>query len=155
MTDLARSRRRPVTEAATAHPVSGVPRQRSAALAPSGVARANGRSPHGETATCGGPFRTPGARRLHHFFEATTERAPDNVALQDDDNRVSYQELNERANQLAHVLRGRGVARGTRVGILLHRSVQTYVSLLAVLKAGAAFVPIDPGSPRDRVAWIT
>lgn len=67
---------------------------------------------------------------------------------------MTYRELEERANQLAHHLRSLGIRPGTRVGILLHRSSLTYVSLLGVLKAGAAFVPIDPASPQDRVQYI-
>lgn len=93
-------------------------------------------------------------RRLHHFFEATSDRIPDKIAAVDGDHRVSYRELDQRANQLAHMLRTLHIGTGSRVGILLHRSLQTYVSLLATLKAGAAFVPIDPGSPRDRIAYI-
>jgi non-ribosomal peptide synthetase-like protein len=108
-----------------------------------------------DAATLGAvPCRPSGLRRLHQFFEVSADRMPDNVALDDGQCCVTYRELDERANQLAHFLRGRGVERGSRVGILLHRSSQTYVALLAVLKAGAAFVPIDPGSPRDRVAFI-
>lgn len=97
---------------------------------------------------------SPRVRRLHRFFEATSDRAPDNIAVEDGDHRVSYRELDQQANQLAHMLRGLNIETGTRVGILLHRSLQTYVSLLAILKAGAAFVPIDPGSPRDRIAYV-
>ncbi|WP_205862994.1 Pls/PosA family non-ribosomal peptide synthetase [Planosporangium thailandense] len=101
--------------------------------------------------------RPPGPRRagrLHHFFEATCDRMPDKVALEDAGRRMTYRELDERANRLAHLLIGLGIGRGNRVGIVLHRSAQTYVSLLAVLKTGAAFVPIDAGSPRDRVGYI-
>jgi amino acid adenylation domain-containing protein len=93
-------------------------------------------------------------RRLHHFFEATSDRIPDKVAVEDGDHHVTYQELDQQANQLAHMLRALQIGTGSRVGILLHRSLQTYVSLLAILKAGAAFVPIDPGSPRDRLAYV-
>ncbi|GIH16844.1 peptide synthetase [Rugosimonospora africana] len=67
---------------------------------------------------------------------------------------MTYQELDERANRLAHHLRGLGVAGGARAAILLQRSIETYVALLGIGKAGAAFVPIDPESPSDRVAYI-
>lgn len=93
-------------------------------------------------------------RRLQHFFEATADRVPHQVALEDDLGAMTYGELERRANQLAHHLRDCGVGAGARVGILLRRSRLTYISLLAALKAGAAFVPIDPASPRDRVAYI-
>ncbi|HEX6402330.1 MAG TPA: Pls/PosA family non-ribosomal peptide synthetase [Pseudonocardiaceae bacterium] len=105
-------------------------------------------------AALGDPVRDKGIRRLQHFFEATCDRIPDKIALADGDQRVSYRELDRHANQLAHMLRALRIGTGSRVGILLHRSLHTYVSLLAILKAGAAFVPIDPRSPRDRIAYI-
>lgn len=100
-----------------------------------------------------GPTPRP-LRRLQQFFEVTCDRVPDRVAVEDGDARLTYRELDRRANQLAHDLRARGVARGARVGILLERSPLSYVSLLGVLKAGAAFVPIDPASPAGRVTYI-
>jgi len=93
-------------------------------------------------------------RRMHHVFEAACDRNPAAVALECDGERLTYRELDERANRLAHCLRDLGVGTGARVAILLRRSVNTYVSLLGVGKAGAAFVPIDPESPPDRVAYI-
>lgn len=92
--------------------------------------------------------------RLHRFFTATCDRVPHRIALEAGDVRMTYEQLDQRANQLAHHLRERDVGTGSRIGILLERSPLTYVSLLAVLKAGAAFVPIDAGCPRDRVAYI-
>ncbi|WP_205863101.1 Pls/PosA family non-ribosomal peptide synthetase [Planosporangium thailandense] len=67
---------------------------------------------------------------------------------------LTYRQLDERANRLAQHLRGLGIRTGSRVAILLQRSIDTYVALLGVGKAGAAFVPIDPESPPDRVAYI-
>ncbi|MEC3978498.1 Pls/PosA family non-ribosomal peptide synthetase [Amycolatopsis sp. H20-H5] len=93
-------------------------------------------------------------RRLHHVFERTAARTPRSIAVEHEDDRLTYAELDARANQLAHVLRERWIGAGSRVAILLHRSFDTYVALLAVGKAGAAFVPIDPASPPDRVAYI-
>ena len=93
-------------------------------------------------------------RRLHHVFERGCDRHPDRIALECGDQRLTYRELDERANRLAHHLRGLGIGSGRRVAILLQRSVETYVALLAVGKAGAAFVPIDPESPPDRIAYI-
>jgi non-ribosomal peptide synthetase component F len=72
----------------------------------------------------------------------------------DDGVALTYRELDERANQLAHHLRRKDVGPGRRVGILLNRSWRTYAALLGALKAGATFVPIDPASPRDRVDYI-
>ncbi|MEU0559503.1 Pls/PosA family non-ribosomal peptide synthetase [Dactylosporangium sp. NPDC006015] len=94
------------------------------------------------------------ARRLHHVFETACDRTPTAVALECDGIRLTYQDLDERANRLAHRLRGLGIRGGARTAILLQRSVATYVALLAVGKAGGAFVPIDPESPADRVAYI-
>ena len=68
--------------------------------------------------------------------------------------RYTYAELDRRANQLAHFLLRGGLPVGARVGILLHRSLDTYVALLGIGKAGGAFVPIDPSSPADRVTYI-
>ena len=93
-------------------------------------------------------------RRLNHVFERTADSSPDTVALECDGHAVTYQQLDEYANQLAHLLIGMNIGVGSRVAILLHRSIDTYVSLLGVLKSGAAFVPIDPGAPADRVAYV-
>ena len=96
----------------------------------------------------------PRAVRLHEFFEASVDRSPGAIAVQDGDELISYAALDHRANRLAHHLRRRGLGQGSRVGILLVRSASTYVSLLAVTKTGATFVPIDPASPADRVDYI-
>lgn len=91
---------------------------------------------------------------LNEVFESACDRTPGSVALECDGQRFTYAELDARANQLAHHLAALGAGPGSRVAIWLPRSVQTYVSLLAVGKAGAAFVPIDPGAPPDRVSYI-
>ncbi len=96
----------------------------------------------------------PRPERLHRFFEASVVRCPEAVAVQDGGLELSYRELDGRANQLARDLIDRGAGPGTRVGILLNRSWRTYAVLLAVLKSGAAFVPIDPASPAERVDYI-
>src|SRR5437879_7533379 len=93
-------------------------------------------------------------RWLHQVFENTCDTTPNATALECDGRTLTYRQLDERANRLAQVLRARGIGLGCRVAILLQRSVWTYVALLGVGKAGAAFVPIDPGSPPDRVAYI-
>ncbi|WP_406499735.1 amino acid adenylation domain-containing protein [Streptomyces sp. NBC_00846] len=94
------------------------------------------------------------ARRLHHFFHDACDRTPWAVALECDEQRLTYADLDARANQVAHYLRRAGVGTGTRVAVLLPRSVGMYVSLLGVCKAGAAFVPLDPASPHERIAYI-
>nr|GLK39507.1 peptide synthetase [Rhodococcus wratislaviensis] len=96
----------------------------------------------------------PRVRRLNHVFESTVDSSPEVIAVECDGYAVTYRQLDERANQLAHFLIGVGVGIGSRVAILLERSLETYVSLLGVLKSGAAFVPIDPGAPPERVAYV-
>ncbi|MGI5141086.1 MULTISPECIES: Pls/PosA family non-ribosomal peptide synthetase [unclassified Streptomyces] len=96
-----------------------------------------------------------GAARLHCLFEASCDRVPSATALECGEHVLTYAELDARANRLAHLLRGLGIGQGSRVAILLPRSVDMYAALLAVGKAGAAFVPVDPAAPPDRVAFIT
>jgi non-ribosomal peptide synthetase-like protein len=92
--------------------------------------------------------------RMHQFFEERCDATPDALALICDAQMFTYKRLEERANRLAHYLAAVGVRPGDRVGILLDRCENLYVALLAVLKSGAAFVPIDPSFPKDRVEFI-
>ncbi|MCA1568631.1 MAG: amino acid adenylation domain-containing protein, partial [Acidobacteria bacterium] len=89
---------------------------------------------------------------LHELFEAQARRTPEAPALVFEDERLSYIELNRRANRLAHRLRSLGVGPEVLVGIVLERSAEMVVGLLAVLKAGGAYVPLDPTYPRERLA---
>ncbi len=91
---------------------------------------------------------------LHELFEAQMELQPEAVALVYGDRQLSYGELNEQANQLAHYLRRRGVGPETIVGICMERSVEMMVALLGVLKAGAGYLPLDPSYPRERLAFM-
>ena len=93
-------------------------------------------------------------KRLQHVFEQQASARPMAIAVEHDGQRLTYAELEAYANQLAHLLIHRGAGTGDVVGILLDRSTQTYVALLAVLKCGAAFVPIDPSFPPERVRFI-
>ncbi|HEX6373941.1 MAG TPA: amino acid adenylation domain-containing protein, partial [Longimicrobium sp.] len=90
----------------------------------------------------------------HELFERQVERAPDALALACGAVRLSYAELNARANRLAHHLRSRGVGPDTRVAISLERGPGMVVALLAVLKAGGAYVPLDPDYPEQRLRWM-
>ncbi|MEU6998280.1 amino acid adenylation domain-containing protein [Nonomuraea sp. NPDC046570] len=100
------------------------------------------RQPYQKDATLGG------------LFEAQVARTPEAVALEFADERVTYAALDRRANRLAHRLRGLGVRPGARVAVCGERSVELVVSLLGVLKAGAAYVPLDPDYPADRLAFM-
>ena len=91
---------------------------------------------------------------VHRLFEAQAERTPDAVAVVFGDQLVTYAELNQRANQLGHYLRDRGVGPETRVGILLERSVEMAVTLLAILKDGGAYVAFDPTYPPERLRYM-
>jgi non-ribosomal peptide synthetase component F len=91
---------------------------------------------------------------LHELFEAEAVRRPHEIALVDGDRRLSFGELNTRANRLAHHLRERGVRPEVLVAICLERSAELVVALLATLKAGGAYVPLDPDYPRERLAFM-
>ncbi len=90
---------------------------------------------------------------LHHLFEQQAQRTPLAIALSDGQRQLTYDELNGRANQLAHLLRRRGVGPGQLVGLCLTRSFDLVIGLLAILKAGGAYVPLDPTYPQDRLAF--
>ncbi len=91
---------------------------------------------------------------LQQLFEAQAGRTPDAVALVFEDERVSYRELNERANQLAHHLQSLGVGPDVLVAVCLERSVEMVSALLGILKAGGAYVPLDPAYPQERLAYM-
>ncbi|MBC3777115.1 non-ribosomal peptide synthetase [Pseudomonas sp. SWRI99] len=91
---------------------------------------------------------------LHGLFEAQVLRTPHAPALQMADQRLDFQQLNERANRLAHHLIGLGVQADARVAICVERSVAMVVGLLAILKAGGAYVPLDPDYPAERIAYM-
>jgi amino acid adenylation domain-containing protein len=92
-------------------------------------------------------------KSVAQLFAEQAERSPSSMAVVSGEARLSYGELNERANQLAHYLRSLGVGTEVRVGILLERSAEMVVGLLGVLKAGGAYVPLDPAYPQDRLAF--
>jgi len=96
----------------------------------------------------------PQHQLLHELFEEQVRRTPDSVALVYEAQSLSYAELNAKANQLAHYLRERGVGPDQLVGLCVERSVEMVVGLLAILKAGSAYVPLDPQQPADRLQYM-
>ncbi|HEU0014494.1 MAG TPA: amino acid adenylation domain-containing protein, partial [Longimicrobium sp.] len=93
----------------------------------------------------------PADSYIHERFEAQAGRTPDAVAVVFEDAQLTYGELNARANRLAHHLRGLGVGPDVRVGICVERGFELVVAVLGVLKAGGAYLPLDPGYPRERL----
>ena len=91
---------------------------------------------------------------LHALVEAQVERTPDAVAVEFEGQQLTYRELDQRANQLAHALRERGVGPETRVGLCVERSLEMAVGLLGILKAGGAYMPLDAGYPPARLAFM-
>jgi amino acid adenylation domain-containing protein len=91
---------------------------------------------------------------LHHWVEEQVHRTPDAIAVRFQDRFLTFRELNAQANQLAHHLRTLGVGLETLVGICVQRSLEMMPGYLAILKAGGAFVPLDPNDPPDRLAYL-
>jgi amino acid adenylation domain-containing protein len=91
---------------------------------------------------------------LHEMFELRARQTPNATAIIYQDRRMTYRELDERSNQLAHELRDAGVATGVCVGLYVDRSPELVVGLLGILKAGGAYVPLDPTNPPERLAFI-
>jgi len=90
----------------------------------------------------------------HELFERQVEQVPDQIALAFDGQQLSYAELNRRSNQLAHHLRSLGIRPDQTVAICISRSLEMVIGLLGVLKAGAAYVPLDPASPGERLSFM-
>ena len=98
-------------------------------------------------------FEHDRTRCVHDWVRAVAERMPEALAVEAEDARLSYAALEQRANQLAHLLRAQGVGRGSLVGVCLDRTSFLPVALLGVLKAGAAYVPVDPSHPPERLSY--
>ncbi|MCA1616820.1 MAG: amino acid adenylation domain-containing protein, partial [Acidobacteria bacterium] len=94
------------------------------------------------------------AQTIHRLFEAQAQKTPESDAVVCGRERVSYRELNRRANRVAHHLRRLGVGPEARVGVCLERTPDLLAALLGVLKAGGAYIPLDPTYPKERVAFM-
>jgi len=95
-----------------------------------------------------------GSKCLHERITEQAKLNPRAIALRFGDRSLTYQQLNEQANQLAHYLQQQGVTTETLVGICLERSLEGIISVLGILKAGAAYVPLDPGMPKQRLSLM-
>ena len=95
-------------------------------------------------------------RRLcvHQLIEARCAEAPSRIAVEYEGQKLSYEELDRRSNQLAHLLEKKGVKADVRVGLCVERSADMLVALLGILKAGGAYVPLDPAYPADRIQYV-
>ncbi|MDZ7959078.1 MAG: amino acid adenylation domain-containing protein [Aulosira sp. DedQUE10] len=91
---------------------------------------------------------------IHQLFEAQVEKTPNAVAVVFENEQLTYRELNQRANQLAHYLQKLGVGTEVLVGICLERSLEMVIGLLGILKAGGAYVPLDPSYPQERLTFM-
>src|SRR5262249_9500888 len=96
----------------------------------------------------------PHDRCIHELFEAQVEKTPEAVAVVFEEQRLTYRQLNARANQLGHHLRSLGVGPEVLVGLCVERSLEMVVGLLGILKAGGAYVPLDPTYPEERLAFM-
>ena len=96
----------------------------------------------------------PGNKCIHQLIEEQARRTPNATAVIFEHERLDYQELNRRANQVAHRLKKLGVGPDVLVGLFMERSAELVIGLIAILKAGGAYVPIDPVYPKDRIAFM-
>ena len=96
----------------------------------------------------------PRDKSIHQLFEEQVERTPNAIAVEFENQQLTYHQLNCRANQLAHYLKSLGVSADVLVGICVERSLEMVVGLLGILKAGGAYVPLDPNYPQERLAFM-
>ncbi len=96
----------------------------------------------------------PSAKTIHQLFEEQARRTPDKTAVVDGDTSLTYRELDQKANELAHYLQNQGVAPDILVAVCLDRSAEMIVALLAILKAGGAYLPLNPEFPEERLRFM-
>src|SRR5215469_16285932 len=91
---------------------------------------------------------------LQQYLTESAKKYPEKAAVWARKRTLSYRELNERSNQLAHFLRARGIKKGDRIGIFFPKAVESLVAMFGALKAGAVYVPLDPNQPAERISYI-
>ena len=96
----------------------------------------------------------PRDKTIHELFEEQVLRTPDNIALVFGEESMTYSELNAKSNQLAHMLRSKGVQPDSIVGIMVGRSFEMIIGIMGILKAGGAYLPIDPEYPKERIRFM-
>lgn len=96
----------------------------------------------------------PRNKTIHKLFEEQVERTPDNVAVMFEDKTLTYRELNNKANQLARILREKDAGPDKIIGIMVNRSFEMIIGIMGILKAGGAYLPIDPDYPQDRIEFM-
>ncbi|MCP4261667.1 MAG: amino acid adenylation domain-containing protein [Planctomycetes bacterium] len=96
----------------------------------------------------------PKDKTIIDLFQEQVEKTPDNIAVVFEDQQLTYQELNRKANQLAHYLQTMGVGPEVLVGVCMERSVEMIIAILGVLKAGGGYVPLDPSYPKERLSFM-
>ncbi|MDO5556013.1 MAG: amino acid adenylation domain-containing protein, partial [Clostridia bacterium] len=94
-------------------------------------------------------------KTIHQLFEEQVNKTPNEIAIVCGNNQLTYKELNEKANQLAHYLRkNKDIRKNDIIGIMINRSLEMIVGIIAILKSGAAYLPLDPEYPEDRIIYI-
>ncbi len=96
----------------------------------------------------------PKDKVFHQLFEEQVEKTPDNLAIVFENQQLTYCELNQKSNQLARVLREKGITRDQIIGIMVERSLEMIIGVMGILKAGGAYLPIDPEYPEERIIYM-
>ncbi|MCP5054621.1 MAG: AMP-binding protein, partial [bacterium] len=96
----------------------------------------------------------PRDKTLHRLFEEQAEKSPGRIAIVSTEQQISYRQLNEKSNQLAGLLNEKGIMPGTIAGIMMEHSVAMMIGIMGILKAGAAYLPVDPQYPEERIGYM-
>lgn len=99
-------------------------------------------------------FNYDKSKTIDKLFEEQVNKSPNNIAVVFENNSLTYKELNEKANQLAHYIQNKNIKPGSIIGVILNRSLDLIITLLAILKSGCTYLPIDPDYPKDRINYM-